>query len=95
MKNYDKNSGFELSGPSEDDSTLFFSIGYESFEIEVNVEILIYDIGSFLAAVGGNLGLFLGFSCLSLLFVLMKTFNHLKIFKKFSTNIQKQQTPYK
>jgi hypothetical protein len=27
----------------------------------------VYDVGNLLAAVGGNLGLFLGFSCLSLL----------------------------
>jgi hypothetical protein len=37
-------------------------------DVEKQVESLIYDAGNFFAAVGGNLGLFLGFSCLSIIF---------------------------
>jgi len=37
-------------------------------DVEKQVESLIYDAGNSFAAVGGNLGLFLGFSCLSMVF---------------------------
>jgi len=42
----------------------------------------IYDIGSFLAAAGGNLGLFLGFSCLTMLLNLYQ-FCKSFVFKQF------------
>jgi hypothetical protein len=45
---------------------------YKSLKVEEKTETLIYDVGNFLAAAGGNLGLFLGFSCLSVLFELIK-----------------------
>ena len=64
-----------------DKQALYFSIGYESFIIEVSIETLLYDIGSFLAAVGGNLGLFLGFSCLSVLLGFVSMFKKLRKFK--------------
>jgi hypothetical protein len=41
---------------------------FRSLDIEKHVETLVYDAGNFFAAVGGNLGLFLGFSCLSIIF---------------------------
>jgi hypothetical protein len=40
-------------------------------DVEERVETLVYDAGNFLAAVGGNLGLLLGFSCLSTVFTLI------------------------
>ena len=45
---------------------------YSTLSVEERVESYDYDIGSFLAAVGGNLGLFLGFSCLPILLVATK-----------------------
>jgi len=36
-------------------------------DVEEKTETLVYDLGTFLAALGGNLGLALGFSCLSIL----------------------------
>ncbi len=45
---------------------------YLTLRIEQKIESLEYDFGSFLAAAGGNLGLFLGMSCLSVLFSLAK-----------------------
>jgi hypothetical protein len=39
--------------------------------VEEQVETLIYDAGGFLAAAGGNLGLFVGFSCLSVIFSIL------------------------
>ena len=41
---------------------------YSTLIVEERIESYDYDVGSFLAAAGGNLGLFLGFSCLSALF---------------------------
>ncbi len=40
--------------------------------VEERVEALVYDEVNFIAAAGGNLGLFLGFSCFSVLIALMK-----------------------
>ena len=45
--------------------SVLLTVRYETLSIEENVESLVYDVANFLAAVGGNLGLFLGFSCLS------------------------------
>ena len=39
---------------------------YDSLNVEERVEMLVYDWSAFLASVGGNLGLALGFSCLSI-----------------------------
>jgi hypothetical protein len=44
-----------------------FTIAYNQFYTEVRMEALVYDIGNLLVAAGGNLGLFMGFSCLSIL----------------------------
>lgn len=44
------------------------AIQYTSLNVEERIENLEYDIGNLLVSAGGNLGLFLGFSCLSLLF---------------------------
>ena len=51
---------------------------YDSYTIREEVETLVYDSGNFWVSVGGNLGLFLGFSCLS---VLLGIFNY---FAEFS-----------
>ena len=57
---------------------VFLRIGYDSFVIEEIVESLFYDAASFLTAVGGNLGLFLGFSCFSVLLGLIKISKKIK-----------------
>jgi hypothetical protein len=46
----------------------FFQYKYSTLLVEERIESYDYDIGSFLVAAGGNLGLFLGFSCFSILF---------------------------
>ena len=43
------------------------SASFETMDIEKQEENLVYDSGSFFAAIGGNLGLFLGFSCFSII----------------------------
>jgi hypothetical protein len=40
-------------------------LAYETLHVEKRIEILLVDVESFIAATGGNLGLFLGFSCFS------------------------------
>ena len=49
---------------------IFFllSIYYKTLMVEERTETLIYDVPGLLSAAGGNLGLMLGFSCLSVLF---------------------------
>jgi hypothetical protein len=41
---------------------------YETYSVEEQFETLVFDIGSLLVAAGGNIGLFLGFCCLSIAF---------------------------
>ena len=53
---------------------VLLTIYLANFVVEERIETLIYDTGNFLAQAGGNLGLFLGFSCLSLLFAIIKLF---------------------
>ena len=53
------------------DSKAFISIFYSSVLVETRVETYLYDLGNFLTSAGGNLGLLLGFSCLSLLFAFL------------------------
>ncbi len=57
-----------------DTSEAYFPIKYyyDTLNVEQRIESLDYDFGSFLVSAGGNLGLFLGFSCLSVLLALIK-----------------------
>ena len=41
---------------------------YSTLNVEEQIESLEYDVGTFWTAAGGNLGLFLGFSVLSVFF---------------------------
>ena len=70
---YHKNS-FGTSNSSIKDTERYFDLEYRflTLFVEEKIESLEYDIGSFLAAAGGNLGLMLGFSCLSVLFTIIK-----------------------
>ena len=61
---YHRNNG---AGTEDQDSCLTFLLRHETLTTEEHVETLMYDTGNFLVQVGGNLGLFLGFSCYSLL----------------------------
>ncbi len=50
------------------DNVIHLIVMHSSLSVEEHFETLVFDGGSLLAAAGGNLGLFLGFSCLSLIF---------------------------
>jgi Amiloride-sensitive sodium channel len=49
---------------------------YETFDREKHVETLICDTTTFLTQVGGNLGLFLGISCLSVILTIIDFFRN-------------------
>jgi hypothetical protein len=53
--------------------------------VEERIETLAFGGGSLLAEIGGNIGLLLGFSLLSLLFSLLKLFKF--VFKKKYSNV--------
>ena len=50
----------------DDNNVGMFSFGYSSTDMTVNEEDMLYPLPSFVAEVGGALGLFLGFSFFSL-----------------------------
>jgi len=69
---YHENSLQSIQGDDDSKFTLFF---FESGNlIEEKLETLVYDLVGLLAAVGGNLGLLLGFSCLSVLISIISKF---------------------
>lgn len=58
-------------GNSAKNGTFIF-LSYETILTEEREETLVYDVTNFLVNAGGNLGLFLGFSCLSILLYIIK-----------------------
>lgn len=76
---YHKNSNIGLEvekAKNIHNLAIYFKFDYETFAVEEFTETLIYDTGNFLTQLGGNLGLFLGFSCFSLLQGIMNIFVH-------------------
>jgi len=55
---------------------LILYLEYETFDIEKHVETLICDTATFLTQIGGNLGLFLGISCLSVILTIIDFFRN-------------------
>ena len=68
-------------GENFSDSKVMFALGYETLLIEEHAESLVYDVTNFLAAAGGNLGLFLGFSCMSVFYGIIKIIKRIKFQK--------------
>ena len=77
---FHQNSFIDQKTVSQFDGKIFyFNMNYDSFSIERSIETLRYDLVDFLTQAGGNLGLFLGCSCFSVLilgikFIRKKTF---------------------
>ena len=61
---------FEVPQNFTEKEVYYLTYYYKTLLVEKQVETLVYDLGGFLAAAGGNLGLCLGFSCLSILFTI-------------------------
>ena len=53
------------------ENSFFLSTSYSTFDVEERIENLEYDLENLLVSAGGNLGLFLGFSCMSLFFIII------------------------
>ena len=56
----------------EDINSFTLVVFYDTLNVKQLIESFDYDLGSFLASAGGNLGLFLGLSCLSILLSFIK-----------------------
>ncbi len=67
LKYFHETSFPDYHKPENFTNTFFLLLFYETFDTVENKETLVYDVGDLFAAAGGHLGLFLGFSCLSLL----------------------------
>ena len=67
--NYHNNSLLKEYYNLVDGEHFLLSLYYNTLVIEKRTETLLYDVAGMLASAGGNLGLMLGFSCLSLLFL--------------------------
>ena len=75
---YSKNSCFDPTDADFYNSNYFHLMMYfKKLDTEERTEALVYDTVNFLSAVGGNLGLFVGFSCLSVIFTLIDCFKPL------------------
>ena len=81
VRNFHLNSWFDYVNNETMPNFIYFVLGYESFIVEVSVETWMYDAGNFLTAIGGNLGLLLGFSCFSMLL------GFIRIIQKFKKSI--------
>jgi len=75
LKYFHETSWPDFYKPRNFNDTFFLTLSYKTFDIVENEETLIYDIGNFFAAAGGHLGLFLGFSCLSVLMQIIDCLN--------------------
>jgi hypothetical protein len=63
----------DMDDQTSDDRNIFNLIYYYvTLNTEQIIESLEYDFGNFMVAAGGNMGLFLGMSCLSVLFSLVE-----------------------
>ena len=71
VRNVQKNKAdiYELEDTPLDQlvQAFYFIYGFDTLNTEQRIETLDYDFGNLVVAAGGNLGLFLGLSCLSIL----------------------------
>ena len=67
-----QNSYYDLNSTENNSYTFFYlQTFYYKLETEEKTETLLYDAVNFLSAAGGNLGLFVGFSCLSVMLTMI------------------------
>ncbi len=65
---FHKNSYLAVEINKTTENAFYVYFFYTSLVVEIRVETLVYDIGGFLAAAGGNMGLTLGLSFLTIFF---------------------------
>ncbi len=69
---YHQNNWFyDYFVPTEIENNFALYVFFSTLNVQQQIESFDYDFASFLAAAGGKLGLFLGFSCLSVLFAVV------------------------
>jgi len=77
LEYFSKNTWIEFDDGNESGDDIFeLFVFFKSMDVEKRTETFVYDVGNFLTAAGGNLGLFMGFSCLTILIALIDNFNH-------------------
>jgi len=64
---FHETSWTNFSKPKNFSNVFVLILFYDTLDMIENKENLVYDVGDLFAAAGGNLGLVLGFSCLSIL----------------------------
>jgi hypothetical protein len=76
---------FEVSSaePLAEDFVLYYY--FSSLDTDVNTETLIIDFPNLVANIGGNLGLFLGFSCLSIYVMFLDMLQKMNILDSFKS----------
>jgi hypothetical protein len=72
VRHYHKTSWVDLKDHKSDQ--FYLALAYSTLNVELKTETLVYDFGTMLTAAGGNLGLFLGFSCLTFLLDIIDKF---------------------
>ena len=75
LKYFHETAWPDIYKPANFSNKFFLSLFFDTFDMVENEETLVYDAGNFFAAAGGHLGLFLGFSCLSLLMQIIDYLN--------------------
>jgi hypothetical protein len=68
-------------------SIVYFSFRCETFNREKHIETLTYNTENFLTQTGGNLGLFLGLSCFSMILSIIKCFKNCQRLQRNSFEI--------
>ncbi len=74
VKHFHKTALVDLENSNGE--VFYLSMAFSSLDVETRTETLVYDLGSFLAAAGGHLGLFLGFSCFTSIWALISMLEH-------------------
>ena len=75
-ESYRQRLGIKKSNGTESYSVV---INYDSAEVVVSEEIHLTTLPDFISSVGGNLGLFIGFSCLPILLKATEFFRNIKM----------------
>ncbi len=77
LEYFSKNTFIEFNDEQRIDQDSFeLIVFFKTMDIEEKTETFVYDVGNFLTAAGGNLGLFMGFSCLSIILTFIDKFEH-------------------
>jgi len=87
IKYFHQNSWIESHNSTQSQSAALVAVSYRSMLVEKRVETIVYDLESVMTSIGGNLGLFLGFSCFSTALEILKFVFKTKFFKAVFTNI--------